>query len=363
MNRTRKRSRKAAVIVSVALSAVIALSATFAWITSAISKINHFENSGYIVDEDTAVINEKFNPPTEWTPGVEVEKNVSVTNTGAGPILVRVSFEELLKTLGNGGAVTTLDSDADSSATTGLIPALVNASAYDVSNWDVLNIELNLTVPDVSYEATLTDFIIKKSKTGDALVAYKNLGSGEYQSAKVNGHAVSDEGSTGSINTITLTEKLSLNWFTEGAEQYDSWNNKHGITVWDGKTDATTDTFPAFTNIIKSQLNSKIALNYNVALSETLTDFETNEGDWYYNAADGYFYYIGALNGGQSTPLLLESVLLADNAPEFLKVSYDLGVKLESIQAVKEAVSDNSNGGWNISETALLTALQAACAE
>lgn len=37
---------------------------------------------------------EKFNPGSEWAPGIEVEKKITVKNTGKGAVLVRVKMDE-----------------------------------------------------------------------------------------------------------------------------------------------------------------------------------------------------------------------------------------------------------------------------
>ena len=37
---------------------------------------------------------EKFNPGSEWAPGTEVEKKITVKNTGTGAVLVRVKMDE-----------------------------------------------------------------------------------------------------------------------------------------------------------------------------------------------------------------------------------------------------------------------------
>jgi hypothetical protein len=173
---------------------------------------------------------------------------------------------------------------------------------------------------------------------------------------KIGAHTVSG-------SNIELTEKLQLAWFTEGTPDYDSWTDKNlnPDSPWTGyDAEIKNAGNPTALNIGKSQLSDSILLNY---VSTNLDTAAVTASKWYYNASDGYFYYIGALNGGASTTQLLDKVVLSNTAPDtFRKVSYDLSVTVEAIQAVKAAVADGSNGGWNLSGD-LLTKLQAACAE
>jgi alternate signal-mediated exported protein len=354
-SRTRARSRKSAIVISVALSLVIALAATFAWVTSTVSKVNHFENSGYYVDDGTVVVNETFVPPTSWLIGQTVDKDVSVTNTGGNPALVRVAWEDYLTVLGDNGDITLIETDDSVTSTAGLIKANVDDSLYD-GVWDDWTDNVVIDSSLSGYDITaLTDLHILKSPTGDTFIAYEEYIDGGityWQSVKIGQHEVNLSGTT-----ITLFEKLKYAWYTEGTPVYDGWTNSHLNMTW--AANGETDTVPALTptaNIGTSQLSDKILFGYNTTNME---NGAPDGGKWYYNASDGFFYYVGILAPATTTPSLLKTVTLKNDAGlEFTKVSYDLSVTVQSIQAVKEAVTDAA--GWNSlgGNTALVAALE-----
>ena len=95
------KNKKLTAIVALALALVIVAAGTFAWITSRDKRLNHFETASSF--SGGLSISEVFTPPTDWKPGQTVPKDVVVINTGDSTMCVRVSFEEILRVLGNGG--------------------------------------------------------------------------------------------------------------------------------------------------------------------------------------------------------------------------------------------------------------------
>ena len=68
---------------------------------------------------------------------------------------------------------------------------------------------------------------------------------------------------------------------------------------------------------------------------------------WYYNAGDGFFYYCGIVEPGESTPLLLDAIMLSGAAEgDYSHVKFDLTVHMDAIQATAEAVTSTVGGGW-----------------
>lgn len=68
---------------------------------------------------------------------------------------------------------------------------------------------------------------------------------------------------------------------------------------------------------------------------------------WVYNNEDGWFYYTSALASGETTNKLLEKLIFeSDMGIEYTNASYDLVVKMEAVQATKEALTDSA--GWNL---------------
>lgn len=105
------------------------------------------------------------------------------------------------------------------------------------------------------------------------------------------------------------------------------------------------------TATIDAGSDSNIKLNF-VNLASTPT-----AGKWYYNVADGYFYYVGLVASQTQTAQLLDSVTLANTADNsYSKVQFDLIVNSTGIQAAKEAV--NSTDWVNNTNADLTTALE-----
>ena len=73
------------------LAAIMVIGGTFAYFNQTMTVTNPFDTGKY----DTNVV-EKFNPEDgdNWEPGAEVNKDVTVKNTGDYDVLVRVKFDE-----------------------------------------------------------------------------------------------------------------------------------------------------------------------------------------------------------------------------------------------------------------------------
>jgi len=110
------KNRKFLVAMAIVLAMVIGASATFAWVTSRTQKPNEFKNEGFAKGNGLVAIEpeEEF----EFTIGNTTDKHVSVLNTGESAMLARVTFEEMIKLLGNGGQVTPNSTPATTSAPT-----------------------------------------------------------------------------------------------------------------------------------------------------------------------------------------------------------------------------------------------------
>jgi hypothetical protein len=88
--------RKSTALAAALLYAALAvIGSTYAWITSSDTVVNTMEQSGFF---DAAIV-ETFLPVTGWKPGTQAEKIVSACNAGTYDAVVRMSFEEILRTL------------------------------------------------------------------------------------------------------------------------------------------------------------------------------------------------------------------------------------------------------------------------
>lgn len=85
----KKRSKK--LLVAIGLVIVIAVGGVFAYFNQTMTVENPFDTGKY-----DSVLTEDFSPSDgqNWQPGVEVNKDIQVTNTGNYDILVRVGFDE-----------------------------------------------------------------------------------------------------------------------------------------------------------------------------------------------------------------------------------------------------------------------------
>lgn len=79
------------VLAVLGLAVVVAAGGTLAYFNQTMVAENEFDTGKY-----GNVLTETFNPKDgdKWEPGVEVNKDVEVTNTGDQPIVVRVKFDE-----------------------------------------------------------------------------------------------------------------------------------------------------------------------------------------------------------------------------------------------------------------------------
>ena len=124
MKTTQKKSskEKRILIASVLVAAVIMAGSTFAWFTSKDEVTNRLSASA---DYDVA-ISENFQPPENWVPGQEVNKDAGATNTGNVDAFVRMWMDGEMTVLGRGDGEA-LDTDLSSAA------AAANSSLADMN--------------------------------------------------------------------------------------------------------------------------------------------------------------------------------------------------------------------------------------
>jgi len=68
------------------------------------------------------------------------------------------------------------------------------------------------------------------------------------------------------------------------------------------------------------------------------------DGKMWADGGDGYYYYLGLLNPGQTTaqPLFTSVTLAPDLGPEYNNATMKIGIKLEASEAVRAKYRD----GW-----------------
>ncbi len=341
-----KTNKKFLAGISLVLSFVIVVTASFAWFTSKDGRINHFETR-QITDGSVGIL-EVFDPPIDWKPGQEVLKNVSAVNNAETDALVRVSFEEILKLLRSGGSTVQSDTSDVSATHPDWMPVHVTTAGY-TTGWT--------TLTDADTVAPIPDGLIIKSKSATdpasgktvyTYFAYQDLGDDTFQ--KVTLDVAADNGKLALSN-------ISYYFFDGKVTTYADWANEN-VVVPNGTPVvhplAGSIDYTGTSPVGSIQADSLVLLKYG-ALTQAMT-----ENNWWYNAQDGYFYYIGKLAAGEISPLLLETVTLDSSAGnEHALMELDLAVLLEAIQNTRDAIV--ASDGWGLTDTQLITALSAYC--
>ena len=319
------KNKKKWVVAATTFAAMAALAGTFAWLTSQDSAKNHFE--GNVAGSDVEVV-ETFTPPLDWVPGQKVNKDVAIMNSGQYDSMIRVSFEEILSKLDNASSKTSNDAATVLEGKTKEQVYLFPMSKVEGTWQDAKVVDTKITVATGDYAGTYTLKAKEQEITTDAGTTYR------YASYWDNGteqyYAKAGSYSRAEDNTLTPSapEFKYVDLAATPVEM--NWTKpvyKPTLTI-DAKGNATV--------VAGSDKGQNIKLDF-VNLSATPT-----AGKWYYNDADGYFYYVGIVAALTQTPQLLDSVTLGNNADNsYSKVKFDLIVNATSIQAAKEAVNSD----------------------
>jgi len=381
----KKRTKKKPIILllAVVMAFVMMLSATFAWFTSESAKVNHFETGA--VDDGSVSIFELFDPPEDWTPGQAITKQVAVTNNGEADVLVRVSFEEVLRMLENNGAqhgtTTPVTANAD---LTGLdLPVTMATSGYTVGNgWVEINNVASggtaLGLAKVSgiptgakvWGKSATDAAGKITYTFASYmpITYKYTQlDGTVLTKIVDQKMTADFAVTGTGSKELAVSNLNYWYYTAKTTTQADWagdNKMIGQAPYDtaGAPFVATPQALADVETLLADSNEMLKLVFGSDFDNSASVAGVANNKWWYNEADGYFYYIGAVGSGTTTANLLEAVQLDGAAgTEYGLLEYDLIVLLEAIQNTTDAVK--SATGWNINDSsALYTKLSGFCA-
>lgn len=339
----KRKGSKKFVAAATTLAAIAALSLTFAWFTSKDSATNKFE--GQLAGNDVEVV-ETFTPPKEWEPGQEVNKDVSILNSGQYKSMIRVNFEEVLQLLLDAEAKLTNDATLLNGKTAEemyLIPAdskVINDAAWTNSVIQPSS-KTTFTVTGGAYAGTYElkakeQVVTTAAGTNYKYVSYWDNGTNQYY-AKTNGY---DRQADGSLIPQTADFKV-IDLATSKIDK--SWTNPVYTPTIDFKADGTAT--------IASATDPNVTLNF-VNLTQT-----PQENKWFYNSADGKFYFVGIVDAQTQTAQLLDSVKLSQEADnKYSKFKFDLTVNAESIQANVEAV--NSTQWVNQTDSNLVTALE-----
>ncbi|MBL1226778.1 TasA family protein [Enterococcus sp. BWR-S5] len=326
-----RKNKKFVTGASAALTVLMLAAGTFAWYSAQHSVENKFKTDG--MPDGSVKVWEIFDEEKgkEAKPGEKIQKDVGVTNLGDNPVFVRASFEEMVHKYDADGlnlAVeksTTIKADADLEANGG---AFLPVPIIDTTSWSdpaTLGFTVDASVP-AGVTVKMKELTTSSASNSYEVIAYST------QNGQVGGEWKIDS----DAKTISVTDVT-----------YNYYKRTSTAATFNWTVDILEATAPA-----AFQLDEKINLIYHTANVDNTTP---TANKWYFNAADGWFYYIGLVDSGNVTPLLLNAVQIDGSAGNnYMYMDYTLTVKAEALQGYQEALSD-----WSGVTGALKTALEA----
>ena len=312
-------SRKALLAIALlyALSAITG--PAFAWVTSADARANEFAGQ----NRQETILYEVFEPDMDWRPGKSVPQETGAYNSGAVDMLVRITFGEELKTP---NPLVPFAAPNDSAMA---VPEYCGASAWaDASTFFTGGVTLadNSPVPylgsGLAIKAVRLETLTDGSERYDYAVYY-GLGNGKYQRV-----TASFEPRAG--DRLAVSDLLYWGYTGYTAPETADWRDDLPDTGLGESRDIT--------HLMASAM---IQIDYNAT---GFDDTAPAAGKWYYNQADGYFYYIGKLAPNGFTPSLLAGFTLDAHAPAaYAGLRLDFTVRLESVGCAGAALAE-----WNL---------------
>ena len=338
---------------AIVLALVTIVGATFAWFTAEDEAKNRLATKEALANVH---IQETFVPPDDWKPGQTITKEVAVTDVGTAPALVRIWFKEELTV--NQPAIGETKAFDATLETAGKRPRLFDNSAYTpAEGWFLLDDQPNAAKGGVKLDKVYSPAVevyAKHVQTGSidsySFVVWSPIPSGTGTAFDGQLQAVKYEREwDGDTKTLTLKDIGYLTYqgtLTETADWTVDLPTDTSKSVAEGLINA----IPA----VAGKYPNNIQLNYaNVTATPTADK-------WFYNADDGYFYFIGLVEPGKITPHMLESLLLkpAADSDYYGNMTFDLIVKMQAIQHTKDAV----DSVWDtVTAGTLQTELYALC--
>ena len=364
-NKNSKKNDKKLLIGSLGLASVVAAGATFAWFTSEDQVTNRLSaEADYNVS-----ITESFTPPEDWTPGQEINKDVSAVNTGNIDSLVNLKFGHSFTVTGKGDPIKVSDAASeDLGAKNAVVVSTDKAKSAQAGGYIVYNKNKVEENPRESSSDPFTDdglYIfrreIKKTVDGSnklTSVDYEYDGyyvkGGKYYRIEIADDAVTLKTDSTEVDAVDLTK---INIPTVGDEYVYTYGDDAEVT-WTFVTALEADdptATPAVDNKTTDFAEAKgIRITY-AGNDATSTDDDiivyvefdpAAQTNYKYNADDEKFYYNYVLPAGQETKsTLITSVTLGKETEEsaYIKLDYDLDVLLDSIQVSLDESKNYTN--------------------
>lgn len=343
----KKNKKKKLAALAGGFAVLALLSATFAWFISEDEKTNHFE--GEIATGKDIEVVETFEPPTDWEPGSEVNKDVAIANIGKYDTLIRVSLSESLQLLKDNQPKQTTGAELENqtSKTVYVLPGTDAPAGFTDSVFE--GTAPSVTVAAGEFNGKYTLKVKEKAETVGTKTTYTyryffEKDGAFYHASGIDGF---ERNASNQIKLKSGTPSLSYISLEYGTPELENWPD----------TPPYTPTFTPDGSLIWNAPAATGLGNIQISFNNITTD-PTVANKWYFNTADGYFYYTSVVAPGVNTEQLMDAVTLlgtADNS--YSKLIYDLTVKGQGISAYKDAVDDWLPAGVNDPLAAALKAL------
>ena len=360
-----KRNEKRALIVSLSLAAIAVGGATFAWFTSQDQVTNRLSAEA----EYDVSITESFTPPSNWTPGQNIEKEVKAVNTGNMDSLVKLTFGHSFTVTGKGTPIAVSAAATEDLAGKNAVDITSDkAKAAQAGGYLVYNGEI-VSNPQAASAAPYTDDglylfrreIKKETDSTNKLTTttYEFDGyyvkDGTYYRVDIADDAITMNTETGAITNVA-SSKITIP--TVGDAYVYDVNDENSRVTWTFVKELAADTTTVDNKTTDLNEAKGIRVTYAGADATSTDDdivvyvaFNENaKTNYTYNTTDKNFYYNYVLPAGQETKSpLIDSVTLGVETKEsaYIKMDYDLDVILNSIQATVNEQKNYTNDSAN----------------
>lgn len=294
----------------------------------------HNMQTGVIQDDSVSVF-DVYVPPEIWTTGEQAVKQVSVVNNNQRSVLVRISFEEEITHLLSEG---TQRAERSPNPDDAYIPVEVNTSGYSSENGWVTPEEMDLDTKGIPEGMK----VLGKSTDGET------PGFAIYYSTQYEGKSINQKVTANfSVSGTTLNVTNIQYYFYEGVQA--------DTIDWTGKSDTGSKvSVPPIQERIHTFLSEP-----SVNISYVGNVFSSQEGGWWYNQGDGYFYYLAKLEPRQTSEFLVDHLYISSSAGTIKVDELKLNINMEAVYNTKQSLT--SEEGWGLADSDLIDLLSQYC--
>lgn len=355
MKKRKSNLQRKVLIVSIVLALLIVAGGTFAWFTSKDEVTNKLTaSSNYGVS-----IVESFNPPENWIPGQEVDKDVFVTNTGNIDAFVKASISSAM-------ALTTEDEPLEISASNAAdVSKLVELSRSEDADNVVDEVKVIQAGGRLVYKETEGNGAqLWVNGESESLVGtdYTPDATGLYVFERSLGSAMEYTGYYYDADTAKYYALASVTAEKDGDDAITGF--KATLRAKKQVVAADTDLAYDFDNI-QDAVDPRIVVTYNNGTEDDATDdviinIHLAAGwtdDWTWNADEKAFYYNHTLKAGKATEKLIDSLELDEAVTNaaYISFEYDLTIAADSVQVTNDAAGTQTAEAVNWTLTPTLT--------